>query len=449
MPKQLNADSALSPWMESIVSAPQILVGLSGGLDSVVLLALLCEHIDPQRICALHINHGLSPNADLWQALAAEHCDQIGVLFHAEKVEVRSSGEGIEAAARHARYAVFERLLEPEGLLFLAHHADDQIETVLYRLLRGSGPKGLSGMPNRRSIGAGTLIRPLLPWRKSELQRCAQQRNLQWIEDESNADNSFDRNYLRNKVIPNIALKWPDYAQSLQRSAQLGSDAEELSKALAGEDILGLDPRVERAGWSISIESLQSVSLLRQRNILRHWSGFNNLPMPGPKIIDEILESVISARRDAEPKVVWQSQRWARFQGRLYMLREQAFQAHSELSLQWDMQSPLVLAAGGLLCTEETMGRGLSAEISSVQIRYRQGGERCKPVGRAHSNSLKKLLQAYGLQPWWRDRIPLLYVQDKLVAVGDLWVCEGWSAGAGEKGLEIDWQVDSISQIIT
>lgn len=443
MNKQSDLDRFLAPWKQVIDSAPQILIGVSGGMDSILLLTLMCEQLGPKRIKAIHINHGISENADQWQALVAKYCDQIGVSLSVEKVEVIVSGEGMEAAAREARYTVFERLLDKDGLLFLAHHADDQVETVLYRLLRGSGSKGLAGMPASRPLSKGTLIRPFLNFRKKDLECLAQERGLKWLEDESNADNSFDRNYLRNEVIPLLASRWPEYSQSVTRSAMLSGQADSLSRDLAIQDLRNLDSREERAGWSISITAIKSLEKLRQKNILRHWPEIHGLPALGPKIIDEILLSVLQAREDANPQVYWQSQCWRRYQDRLYLLSLGGGEMQCE-NLDWNLQSSLQLSDGSQLRLEACEGRGITAEIDALQVCYRQGGERCKPIGRSHSNSLKKLLQEYQLPPWLRDRIPLLYVDGQLIAVGDLWICDGWGAGAGEKGLEIIWQVDSL-----
>jgi len=443
MNKQSSLERFLTPWMQVVDNASQILVGVSGGMDSILLLTLLHKQIDPQRIKVIHINHGLSANADHWQTQVCEYCDQIGVSFYTEKVAVIASGDGIEAAAREARYTVFERLLEQGDLLFLAHHADDQVETVLYRLLRGAGSKGLAGIPASRPLGKGALIRPLLDFRKLELEHQAQLLGLKWVEDESNSDNRFDRNYLRNKVIPVLSARWPEYAQSVMRSAVLSGQSDQLAKDLATEDLIDLDSREERAGWSISLEAMKSLSALRQKNSLRYWSEMQGLSAPGPKIIDEILSSVVDARADANPQVVWQFQCWGRFQDRLYLLKLGSAEMQSQ-PMEWDLQSPMRLTDNSELQLAACDGRGLSAKVATVQVRYRQGGERCKPVDRNHSNSLKKLLQEYQLPPWLRDRVPLLYVEDQLVAVGDLWICEGWSAEAGEKGLEITWQVDSL-----
>ena len=453
--------AVFSAWQQQLSSAPQILVALSGGLDSTVLLQLLVNTVSPARLCAVHINHGLSANADQWQAQAEDYCRSLGVQLHCEAVEVTRSGEGIEAAARHARYAVFERLLQQDGLLLLGHHADDQVETFLYQMLRGSGAKGLSGMPVQRVLGQGQLIRPLLSTSKVQLKDYALAQKLTWSEDESNAGDKFDRNYMRNQVVPAIAQRWPDYRQSISRSAELSSEAEQLAVALAEEDFARLDGREERAGWSIGVEQLLQLDDLRQRNILHQWPNFNNLAKPNKTIIAEIKDSVVSAREDGEPEVVWQSTRWRRFQNRLYLLRNGSEEPHSEpcseihketgsdciqaLSWLWRAEEPLELADGSSLVAEDVHGAGLLIPQGQLlTVRYRQGGERCKPVGRGHSNSLKKLLLEFSVEPWWRDRMPLLYVGETLVAVGDCWICEGWQAAPQQRGKKMYWQVNSL-----
>lgn len=437
-------NSALIPWKQAIAESPRILVGLSGGMDSMLLLTLLNEQIESNRLLAVHINHGLSDNSDYWQKFVENYCKKIGVNLYSEKIELVVSGEGIEGAARNARYAVFEKLLKQDELLFLAHHADDQVETVIYRLLRGSGSKGLSGMPESRILGNGRLIRPLLDYSKQALQREAVDRKLKWIEDESNLDDRFDRNFIRNKLVPAIAQRWPEYSQSVMHSASLSNQADQLSQELATLDLKCLDVKKERAGWSISLDLFTALSNLRQRNILRYWSCLNDFSAPSSKIINEILSSIVGARMDASPEVVWQSQCWTRFQSRLYLLRHQSKQMHHADSIQWDMKNPLVLADGSQLNTQPSTGGGLRVIPEPIEIRYRQGGERCKPNGRDCSSSLKKLLLEYQLPPWLRDRVPLFYVKDQLVAVGDLWVCEGWSAKPKESGMEIHWQLDSL-----
>ena len=442
--RKLNSVAVFSPWQSQLEDAAQILVGFSGGLDSTVLLALLCDFIPAKRLCAVHINHGLSDNADEWQSHAEGFCQSLGVQLRCETVSVKGAGEGLEAAAREARYQVFSRLLQTDGLLLLGHHADDQVETVLYRLLRGSGSKGLSGIPVSRTLASGRLIRPLLQWQKTQLRSFAEQHNLNWVEDETNLQSTFDRNYLRNQVVPEIAGRWPDYAHRIGHSAQLSRDNEDLAEAVAADDLQALDIRIERGGWSLCLDVFATLSAVRQRNVLRHWPDLYQLPLPGHKIIDEIIDSVVQARKDAAPKLLSQGIRWGRFRKRLYLLTAASDYGAVKEDLHWHIEQLLVMPDGSRLSCKKMLGQGLVvAAGQSVTVRTRRGGERCQPVGRQHSNSLKKLLQEFNLEPWWRDRVPLLYMGEQLVAVGDLWVCEGYQAAPNQQGIGIHWHLGS------
>jgi tRNA(Ile)-lysidine synthase len=445
-PSVVNAAAAFAGCLEQLEAAPQILVGFSGGLDSAVLLHLLAEVIAPERITAVHVNHGLSANADDWQQHAMAVCQALGLRLITESVSVNKSGSGLESAARDARYGVFEKYLVKGGLLLLGHHADDQVETVLFRLLRGSGARGLSGIPESRAVGSGRLIRPLLPWPKSSLQAYANLQQLRWIEDESNQQELFDRNYLRNRVIPVLARRWPDYLQGVMRTAEQSSQADQLSDSVARGDLVGLDPRTEQGGWSLDLTAFIELEPLRRRNLLRYWPEVHGLSALGQALIDEIMGSLLTAREDSEPKVVRADLQLCRYRQRLYLLRLSGRpKADPELCLFWSGDEPLVLPDGNLLVAETALGEGLRVDsIDRLTVRFRRGGERCQPAGRDHSNSLKKLLQEYGLEPWWRERVPLFYIDQQLVAVGDLWVCQDWQAGSEIEGLKIIWQTNSL-----
>lgn len=444
--RELNATAVFAEWQEQLDSAPQILVGLSGGLDSSVLLSLVCAVVDAEKITAVHINHGLSPNADHWQQHSAEFCQSLGVRLHSESVTVLEVGGGLESAARDARYRVFEKLIIDEGILLLGHHADDQVETVLYRLLRGSGSKGLAGIPVTRALGRGKLLRPLLDWPKIALENWASRKQLRWIEDESNQQQQFDRNYLRRRVVPALAERWPDYIQGITRSAQHSLEADQFAESVAWTDLEDLDIRPERAGLSLSLSEFNKFESLRQRNLLRYWPTFYGLAALGQNLVDEVLNSLVSAREDGGPKVVRTDIQLCRYRDRLYLLNLSGRpKMEDDVRLFWHSDETLVLPDGTKLSAEPVRGEGLRIDdVSQLTLRFRQGGERCQPAGRDRSNSLKKLLQEYALEPWWRERIPLFYIEEQLVAVGDLWVCQGWQCGAGEEGLKITWQTNSL-----
>ncbi len=446
--KTLTAQRVFGDLRSELLSAPQVLVGFSGGLDSSVLLDMLSQTIPSDRITAIHINHGLSAKASQWQAHAELFCQSRGITCHSENVNVENYGSGPEAAARQVRYDVFEKLLHQQGILLLGHHQDDQIETLLYRLMRSSGPLGLSGIPVTRSIGAGTLYRPLLTWSKEELKTYALAKSIEWVEDKSNSCNDYDRNFLRNRLIPILSERWPDYRKRLSGVSAISRDSTELCRDLASQDIMSLQSRPERGGVSLLIDSFNKLSGVRQKNVLRHWAETQNRHTPSRRIIDEIINSVVESRIDASPKVICGDSEYRRYDGRLYLLdsiKLVSEPVENPLDLSLQHRDAINLGGGMQLVAEPTRGEGLRMpENRAFRIANRQGGEHCHPVGRSRSNSLKKCLQEFGLEPWWRDRVPLILLDQQIVAVADLWVCEGWQVKPEEIGIKFQWHDNSL-----
>ena len=433
----------LAPHLPKLRAAGHCYVGYSGGLDSHVLLHALVKLLGSESLTAIHINHQLSPNADSWQQHCQACCDDLGVPMITEAVVVENSGQGLEQAAREARYAVFERILNETDLLLLAHHADDQVETVLYRLLRGTGTKGLAGIPMNRPLGLGEILRPLLPYPRKDLEAYAAEQELQWIEDESNQDTTFDRNFLRQKVVPVLAERWPDYAARVAHSAALCAETDQLAIILAAQDLAAVYERSERIGWSIALEPFMALDTSRQANLLRHWAGQHQLPQPGHRIVETVLHELLPARQDAEPLVSWGGVQLRRYQKHLHLLPEGFDDSSKDLDeqLDWDVKNNLILPDGSEFVATIEEGNGFKIPTeANVSIRFRSGGERCKPAGRNGSNTLKKLFQEYGLEPWLRNRVPLVYVQGQLAAVGDLWVCDEFAAAEGEPGIVLQWR---------
>ena len=258
---------ALSRWIDDLEKTPQILVGYSGGVDSSVLLHALVASVKSKHITAIHINHGLSKNADLWEIHARRFCEDLGVDFVGTSVSVDSDGSGLENAARTARYEVYESLLQEAGILLLGHHMDDQVETMLYRLMRGAGHKGMSGIPLKRSLGQGYLVRPLLQVGRKDLEIYANDFDIEYIEDESNLKEDFDRNYLRKTIIPSIENRWPSYRKRFIEMARISDESDTLLESLAEEDIAKLDQREERAGWSLCLQLFKELDLVRQNTV--------------------------------------------------------------------------------------------------------------------------------------------------------------------------------------
>jgi tRNA(Ile)-lysidine synthase len=424
-------------------------VALSGGLDSVVLLHALASLNLATPLRALHVNHQISPHANRWQQHCESLCAELQVPFHAEVVQVERAGHGLEDAARVARYAVFERHLQAGDFLLTAHHADDQVETFFLRLLRGAGPRGLAAMAQQRPLGVGYLYRPLLTFSRAELQTYADIHQLTWVEDESNLDTHYDRNYLRQRVIPLLQERWPQLQRRIQQSADLWADSEALLMELAEQDSHQCKPRPERLGQSLCLLALAQLTIARRHNVLRYWLRNLGFDMPEQLHLQQFEQQLMAARQDAEVALGWGNLVLHRYRGRLYVLPRPSPQTSAQVqqiqAFALNAQTAQVpLPNGGDLtfeyCEEVSGLNCLSAHLRDLSLRWRQGGERCRPAGRAHSQTLKRLLQEYALEPWWRDALPLVFSSDELVAVGDLWVCHGFVATVGQPGYRLVWR---------
>ena len=419
-------------------SPRRYVVAFSGGLDSTVLLHALATASAQHRVelLAVHVHHGLQAAADQW----VEHCRTVaagfGVEYHVARVSVDlAAGLGLEAAAREARYRALRALLQADDWLLSAHHQDDQAETLLLNLLRGGGLAGLAGIGGVRPFGAGWLVRPLLPFSRNDLLAYAQRHQLSWIDDPSNTDQGRDRNFLRHEILPRLAARWPDAAACLQRSGRIAGDA-----ALLLDDLAAIDAIEVCAGRDrLCIDALHRLAAARQRNVLRYAIRQLGLPTPSAAQLQQVLETLLPAREDAEPKVCWPGVEIRRYRGQLYLLPE-ALSAEPRDVIAVGGRDYLQLDHGlGELRLEAGAAEGLSETLVSrgLELRFRQGGEKFKPIGQSHTKKLKKLLQEAGVVPWMRDRIPLLYAGGELVAVADLWLAAG---AASRPGVAIHWE---------
>ncbi len=404
-------------------------VGFSGGLDSSVLLHLLKSTYPDFKVAAIHVNHQISPNANRWQQHCEAFCQQLEVKFIAEKVIVNNLGRGIEDAARSLRYQVFEKYLSSGDLLLTAHHADDQAETLLLRLLRGTGSKGLSGIAMERMFSErdGTkILRPLLLFTRQQLVTYANQHQLQWIDDESNDSDQYDRNYLRLQVMPLLQSRWPNFQIKWNQTAQLCAETEILLTEMARTDLQVMDLRDERIGKSINRTLFSRLSIARQHNLLRYWLSLQGYSIPEQQHWHQITSQLFSEKMDSNTNVQWGNVSLRLYQDKIFAL-------------------PLVLPTLTLKMTEclaDISAKRLRADLPNIHIKYRVGGERCRPADRRHSQTLKKCLQEFGLEPWLRDLVPLIYSGDHLVAVGDLWVCAEYLAEENQRGFELHWSAD-------
>lgn len=435
---------ALLPVLRPHQPVKRWLVGFSGGLDSTALLAALVAAEPEQPVLAIHVNHGLSPQADNWQRHCEDLCRQWRVECRVEKVAVRSAGHGLEDAARAARYRAFQAHMEEGDVLLLGHHRDDQAETLLFRLMRGAGPRGLGAIVAQRPFGKGRLVRPLLDFSREALEAYARDAGLVWITDESNRDESFDRNFLRHQVMPLLEKRWPDFGARWARSAEACQEAEQLNRDLAALDLEHCGERPERLGWSVDRNSLVNLPDYRRNNLLRHWATALDLPVMERKHLEEIEKQLFAPAPSPGATVEWSGASLRTYRERLFLLPPLPPRPDRDRApLAWTGQEELTLPDGSRLSAEPAEA-GLKVPLGRAEVQWRKGGERCKPAGRARSQTLKKLLQEFGLEPWLRDGVPLIYLDGQLAAVGDLWVCSEFMAET-QPACQLRWQVGASS----
>lgn len=414
-----------------------LVVGLSGGLDSIVLLHALAALPEARArgLRVVHVHHGLHADADHWQRHCEATCAALQVPLRSMHVEVpRDRGEGLEAAARHARHAAFAAELGDREVLVLAHHRDDQAETFLLRALRGSGVDGLGAIRAWRRFGHGWLWRPLLERSRAQLHAYAQAHGLRWIEDPSNTDARFDRNFLRQHVLPMLRERWPHADDALARSAGLCAEAGDL---LADEDARCL-AHVRTADVQVlSRAGVAALSPSRRARVLRRWIGELGLPPLPAEGIARIEADLLPARADAEPRFLWLD---AEVRAWRDLLHADVVRAPlpDDWRREWDGSAPLPLPDGSRLVLS-----GAGGFDSPLQAHARQGGERITLPGRDHSHALKHVLQDLGIPPWVRDRLPLLSDSSGvLLAMGDIAYSAGFDAWLRERGARLVWQRD-------
>jgi len=426
--------------VQQLPQASHYHVAFSGGVDSHVLLHLLATQHDalPGHLAAVHVNHCIQRHSGDWEVHCRSVCEELDVPCQFLHVDGKARrGESPEATARTARYRALADWLPADAVLLTAQHQDDQAETLLLQLLRGAGPRGLAAMPVEASLGSGRLVRPLLDVRRIDILEYAHQHQLRWVEDPSNTDTRYDRNLLRQRVMPELRQRWPGLSKVLARAATHQADQLELANALAAQDREnGRFPDL-----SLSLSGLRDLSPARQRNLVRFQVAEQGLPLPSQAVLDRILEEVLASRQDASPCVHWPGVEVRRFRDRMFIMPPLPVQDTAS-RYAWDFRGPLVLEqAGGVLTANPVTGKGVRIQANSgeVQVRFRQGGESLQPAGRGHHHTLKNLFQEWRVPDWERERVPLVYQGEQLVAVAGLCVCEGFQTGASEQGLGLNW----------
>lgn len=445
MPELLLDHTALDAQLSDLLDARHWYVGYSGGVDSTALLHLLqrwCKaNAGAPPLTAIHINHAMQPAADDWQVHCEWACKFLQIPIISRTVAVRPGPGGSEAAAREARYRVFEEQLQCGDVLFLGHHLDDQVETFLLRLMRGAGVQGLAAMPVRRALGEGMLVRPLLQIKRGQLQEYTGHHGLECVEDPSNNDTAMDRNFLRAELLPLLASRWPGYRRTIARaSGHMAGAATVLREVLPTpatvHSVMG-DP-------GMALDELTCVPEHAAAVKLRGWLQVAGYLAPDQAALEEFLRQLREAAADAKPRLECSAYTLQRYRDAVYMLPDTHGACCTD-SFSLTTGEIYDVPGVGRVGLEPAATDGLAlAPGERLELAWRRGGERCKPLGRAGSNSLKKLLQEWDIPPWWRDRVPLLYLGDELLAVGDLWLCRSSRTGeapAGDQGLwRLCWQ---------
>lgn len=413
-------------------------VAFSGGLDSTVLLHALTRLPGVARVRALHVDHGLAAESGAWARHCRDAAAALGVAYAERAVHVeRRGGAGIEAAARAARYDALGAMLEAGEVLLTAHHADDQLETVLLRLLRGAGVEGLAATRGFAPFARGYLARPMLEFARREIRAQAERWRLTWLDDPGNADLRYDRNFLRAHVLPVLRERWPAAGRSAVRLARQMADAEAVLAAMAEHDLGAADPA------RLPGPCLRALPAERRRNLLRYAIRRSRLPMPSALQLEQLEAGLDVRRPDALTRVAWPGAEARMYRDHLYLGVPLApLGPAAEGAGRIALGRPWTGAAGRIDFAPAEGVAGLPEPWlrDGLTLRFRRGGERLKPVGRKHSRPLKKWLQEAGVVPWMRERIPLLYRDEELVAVGDLWLADAVrGSGAGARRWRVLW----------
>ncbi|MDO4698054.1 MAG: tRNA lysidine(34) synthetase TilS [Pasteurellaceae bacterium] len=415
----------ITPFLNQCPQQKHFLIGLSGGVDSVVLLHLFKQLQAEQHLHlrAVHIHHGLSPSADHWAAFCQSLCEQWQIPLIVRRVKVEGS-QGLEANARTARYQAIRDILQPNEWFATAHHLDDQVETFFLALKRGAGLKGLSAMQGVRSFEKSAIFRPLLGVSKAEILAYAEQHQLPWIVDESNADSRFDRNFLRNEILPPLNQRWSQFNQMVARTSQLCAEQETLIEELLTDE---LNARFELSNQSLKITDFAHFSKLKQQQLVRLWLEKCQQPMPSQAQLQQILQ-LIEAERDKNPQVQLGEKMIRRYQERIYLTEKSPlaplFQRKIEIGEVIELPDNL----GTISRTQNSLQFCKNSDFlpplqlpetlrnQPLTIKFGVSGK-VKLFGKFHREEMKKIWQQNGVPVWERQRTPLVFWGDQLVAV--------------------------------
>ncbi|MGR8933117.1 MAG: tRNA lysidine(34) synthetase TilS [Gammaproteobacteria bacterium] len=429
--------AALQPYL----SAPRIYIGYSGGIDSHVLLHL-CAQCPPlrEKLCALHVHHGIQSAADAW----LKHCETIAsalnVAFLSRRVDARPvPGHSPEETARNARYHAFADIVGSSEVILSAQHRDDQMETVFLQLFRGAGLAGLAAMPRQAVCGKGLLLRPLLEVPKETIQAYAEAHRLHWVEDPSNTQYDYDRNYLRHVVVPLLKQRWTGIDKTVARTARHCANAQSFLEEIARPLF---EVAFDRSDRTLNVPYLQRLDRYRQQLLLRLWFKSLGQKMPAETIMERISSEIIVGNAGRNPELPMRGGAVCRYRNKLYW-----FAADTRIDklahIAWPVtQEMLPLPGNGHLRRVSATAAGIDPAIwnrAKIAVRYRQGGERIRLPGRYGRHELKKLFQEHGVPPWEREKMPLLFFGEQLAAVGNIWIEADFFRPGGDFNYRIAW----------
>lgn len=413
--------------------AKRIWIGFSGGVDSTVLLHALSHEPElKNKLNALHVHHGLSKNADQWVKHCQSICDEHSVPLQIEHVTIDRQGS-LEQQARHARYGIFESYVQHDDVLVLGHHQDDQVETFMMRLMRGSGLTGLTSMEEERELASGILVRPLLDFSREQIEGYARQQKLEWIEDESNNDTSFDRNWWRQQQLPQLEKRYPQARQSILKTLSVLQD--ELT--LLNELLLPIYDEVSDSKQRLDLKVLQNQSPSLQTQMIRMWQEkTGHYPLLADKQIKQLLKDFLHSRDDAEPLFEWtdvngnNKNQVRRFKNKLYIM--EAVPTPRDYCFEVDLTEPteqvINLMFGKLVV--EARHPQTTIKPGQYQLIPYDSALKAKPEKRP-SKTLKKWFQEENIPPWLRHHWPVLMHEGEVAAVPNIFVCEGYTSSVG------------------
>jgi len=423
-----SESSDLPAGLANLPGNGRLILAFSGGADSTALASFVAAGRQGREAVCVHIDHGLDPGSGQRAEAARSIAADLSLAFVLETAVISSPGNQ-EAAARHARYCLLKKHVEEGDCLLTAHHADDQVETIFLRLMRGAGPRGLAGIPRLRRFGRGWLARPLLDWTRAALQDHCRRTGLAWAEDPSNHSLDADRNFLRHQILPALRQRWAGLDQSVLTSGRLADQAartiEARVKPLMASALQGCD--------RIDASRLQGLSDLELAEVIRMWARDRVGDAPPGKPLDEFLAQIGSARRDQIPELRWKTARIRYWHKHFWLNSPEPFVPYA---LDW--RTDHVLKLPNRLGSLQIAG---AARAPSLKLRVRSGkaGERLKTASNGSSYRVKELLRTNAIAPWQREQWPRICQDDRLLAVGDRWIDHAFADWLKNHQLELHW----------